>query len=331
MMDRRTFNSGVAVGFVAVPLAIQAEQAANAFRIGVLSLATVDNTTLATLMIEGLKRRGYVVGRSIEVEERVADGKVDRLPALAAELVDLKVDLIFAGHTSAIRAARDITKTIPIVMAFSGDDPVENGFVASLTHPGGNITGVTTIVRDLVPKMIELLGDAVPRLITRVAILMNPSRPEHVEYVRVAQAVRPRGMQLQVVEAGRPDQYDSAFAAMTQQHAEGLVILPDVVFTKDSGRLAELALLHRLPSIYVYKPFVIAGGLMAYGPDLYQALDLATQYVDKIIKGENPSELPVQQPTRFKLAINLKTSKSLGLTLPRELLLRADVNDVIRQ
>ena len=329
MMDRRTLLGWVALGFMAMPRAAEAQQATRVFRIGVLSLATVDKNTLAALMIEGLNKRGYAVGRDIAVEERIADGRVDRLPALAAELVRLKVDLIFAGHTSAIRAARDATRSIPIVMAFSGDDPVQNGFVASLARPGGNVTGVTTIVRDLVPKMIELLRDTMPGL-SQVAVLTNPSRPEHGEYVRIARATLPRGMQLHVVEAAQLDQYDAAFATMTKLHAEALLILGDVVFTRDSARLAELALSHRLPSVYLYKPFVAAGGLMAYGPDLYQTLDLATQYVDKIIKGADPANLPVQQPTIFKLAINLKAAKALGLTIPQSLVLRVNPNDVIQ-
>ncbi|WP_286504052.1 ABC transporter substrate-binding protein [Variovorax davisae] len=323
------FIGGVAFDVVAVPFVAEAQQPPKVHRIGVLSLATFDNTTLAAVIIEGLARRGHVIGRNLEVEERFADGKVDRLPALAADLVRLRVDLIVAGHTSAIRAARDVTATIPIVMAFSGDDPVQSGFVASLARPGGNVTGVTTVARDLVPKTIELLRDAVSGLV-RVAILTNPIRPEHLAYVRIAHAVRPPGMQLHVVEAGRPDQYDAAFAAMALQRAEGVLILGDVMFTRDAGRLAELALRHRLPSVYLYKPFVVAGGLMAYGPDLYQMLDLATQYVDKIIKGADPAELPVQQPTTFKLAINLKTAKALGLTIPPSLRRRADADDVIQ-
>ncbi|HEY3179715.1 MAG TPA: ABC transporter substrate-binding protein [Casimicrobiaceae bacterium] len=328
-MPRRTvFALGLilSVWSMALSLAAEAQQAGRVYRIGVLSLTTFQNTTLATVMIEGLGRLGYVVGRNIVVEDKFADGKVERLPALAAELVRLKVDVIVAGAAVSIRAARDATTTIPIVMAFSGEDPVKSGFVTSLSRPGGNITGVTAVARDLAPKTIELLRDAVPGL-TRLAVLTNPSRPEHAEYVRLIQAVRPQGMQLQVLEAAGPDQYDAAFAAMTEQHAEGLVILGDVMFTRDSRRLAELALLHKLPSVYLWKAFVLAGGLMTYGPDLRQLLDLATQYIDKILKGAKPGELPVQQPTTFKLAINIKTAKALGLTIPQSLLQRAD--DVI--
>src|SRR5262245_7977491 len=203
-------------------LAAEAQRTAKVYRIGVISLSSFvlskDKTTLGAVVTEGLRKRGYVVGRNVFVDERVAEGKVDRLPALAAELVRLKVDVIVAGSTDSIRAARDATSTIPIVMAFSGDDPVRSGFVTSLAHPGGNVTGVTSIARDLAPKTIELLRDAAPGL-ARLAILTNPSRLEHAEYVRVAEAVRPQGMQLQVLEAEprRPDQYDAAFAAMSSQ------------------------------------------------------------------------------------------------------------------
>jgi len=299
-----------------------ARRADRLYRIGVLSLTSFDGTTLAEVMEKGLGRRGYVVGRDILIEDKFADGKVDRLPALAAELVGLKVDLIVAGSVVAIRAAHNATTTIPIVMAFSGEDPVKSGFVQSLGRPGGNVTGVTAVARDLAPKTLELLRDVVPGLV-RIAVLTNPARPEHAEYLRVVQAVRPQGVQLQVLAAAEPDQYGAAFAAMAQQHAEGLVIFGDVMFTRDSERLAELARLHKLPSVYLHKAFAVAGGLMSYGPDLRLLLDLAADYVDKILKGTNPEALPVQQPTTFKLAINMKTAKALGLTIPPSLRLRA--------
>jgi len=311
------------VGSMTLPPAARAQPAGRIYRIGVLSLTSFEGTTLGKVMAEGLGRRGYVVGRNIVIEDKLADGNPDRLPALAAELVRLKVDLIVAGSAVATRAAQGATTTIPIVMAFSGEDPVQAGFVTSLGRPGGNVTGVTAIARDLTPKTLEMLRDAVPGL-ARVAILTNPARPEHAEYLRIIQAVRPQGMQLQVMEAERPDQYGAAFAAMTRQHADGLVIFGDVMFTRDSERLAELARSHALPSVYLHKAFVSAGGLMTYGPDLRRLLDLATDYVDKILKGENPGALPVQQPTTFKLIINMKTAKAIGLKIPQSLLHRAD-------
>lgn len=324
MLRKAILALALVLGVWSITVALaEAQQAGRVYKIGVLSLTTFEGTTLAKVMTEGLGRRGYVVGQNVVIEDKFADGKVDRLPALAAELVGLKVDVIVAGAAVAIRAAHDATTTIPIVMAFSGEDPVKSGFVTSLGRPGGNVTGVTAVARDLAPKTLELLRDAVPGL-TRVAILTNPARPEHAEYMRIVQAVRPQGMQLQVLEAAGPDQYDAAFEAMTQQHAEGLVIFGDVMFTRDSERLAELARLHALPSVYLHKSFVVAGGLMTYGPDLRQLLDLATEYIDKILKGADPDALPVQQPTTFKLAINIKTAKAIGLTIPQSLLLRAD-------
>jgi putative tryptophan/tyrosine transport system substrate-binding protein len=210
------------------------------------------------------------------------------------------------------------------VMSFVGNDPVEEGFVTSLSRPGGNVTGVTAAARDLAPKTLDVLRDAVPGL-TRLAVLTNPARPEHAEYMRILQEVRPQRLELQVLEVRNPDQYDAAFAAMTKQRAEGLVILSDIMFTRDSKRLAALALSHKLPSVYLWKVFPREGGLMSYGPDLRQLLDLGTEYVDKILKGAKPGDLPVQQPTSFKLVINTETAKALGLTIPQSVLQRADV------
>ena len=321
-MDRRTFVCSASGALLVTAFPAVAQHSAKVYRIGVLSLTEFKKMTLGKALIETLATRGYVLGQNIVIEERIAEGKVERLPVLAAELVQLKVDLIVAGPAVAIRAAHNATTKIPIVMAFSGDDPVKSGFVASLARPGGNVTGVTAQARDLAPKCMELLRDAVPG-ITRVAVLTNSLRPEHVEYVKMMQAGRPHGLQLQPVEAGGPDQYQSAFAAMTKEHADAVIILGDVMFTRDSGRLAELAVAHRLPSIYIFEEFVLAGGLLAYGPDEQQLLDLASQYIEKILKGANPAELPVAQPTKFHLAINKKTARALGLTIPHPLLLRA--------
>jgi putative ABC transport system substrate-binding protein len=321
-MQRRTFVSTVAGALLTVGLPVLAQPPAKVYRIGVLSVTAFNKETLGKVLIEPLSIRGYVLGRNIVFEERVAEDE-GRLPALAAELVELKVDLIVAGPAAAIRAAHEATTSIPIVMAFSGDDPVKSGFVTSLAHPGGNVTGVTAQARDLAPKWMELLRDAAPA-IARVAVLTNSARPEHAEYVKMIQARQPFDLQLQLTEARGPDQYASAFTAMTKARADAVIILGDVMFTRDSAMLAELAMAHRLPSIYVFKPFVLAGGLLAYGPDEGQLLDLATQYIDKILKGVSPADLPVEQPTKFILAINQKTAKALGLAIPRSMLLRAD-------
>jgi putative ABC transport system substrate-binding protein len=216
-----------ALVILAAPLAAGAQPPGKVYRIGVLGLTTFSNTTLGAVLTAELGRRGYVVGRDILMEERLAEGKLDRLPALAAELIRLKVDVIVAGPTDAIRAARGATTTIPIVIAFSGDDPVESGFVTSLARPGGNITGVTALARDLPPKMMDVLRDAVPE-IPRIAVMADPARPEHAAYLSTMRAVRPRGVQLQAVEARGPDQYAAAFAAMTRDQAQGLIILGEV-------------------------------------------------------------------------------------------------------
>lgn len=322
-MDRRTFVSTSAGALLITTFRAKAQPAAKVYRVGVLSLTAFNNTTLGTVLIEPLRARGYVVGQNIVFEERTAEGKVDRLPLLAAELARLKLDVIVAGPAVAIRAAHDATKTTPIVMAFSADDPVKSGFVTTLPRPGGNVTGVTAQGRELGPKHIEVLRDAVPR-ITRFAVLTNPLRPEHPEYISMMQAGRPLGVELQPAEARGPDQYESAFVAMTKGHADAVIILGDVMFTRDSRQLAELAIVHRLPSIYVYRAFVLAGGLLAYGPDEKELIDLAAQYVDKILKGADPGELAVMQPTTFRLAVNQKTATALGITIPQSILARAD-------
>jgi putative ABC transport system substrate-binding protein len=310
-----------------VPLFVRAQPATKVIRIGTLVLTSLGNVTLAEFVGEALAKRGYAIGRGVVFVERNAEGRPDRLPALAGELVRLNVDVIVAGAAPAIRAAHDATSKIPVVMAFSGDDPVKAGFVASLGRPGGNVTGVTALARDLMPKMLEKLRDAAPG-ISRVAVLANPSRPEHAAYLNTMQATPPPGMQLQPFEAAGPEQLEAAFNAMTKAHVEGLVILGDVMFTRDSARLAELALSHRLPSVYLFSAYVQAGGLLAYGPSEPELLDLAADYVDKILKGSNPAEMPVQQPTKFDLEINMKTAKALGLAIPQAL--QQQAREVIR-
>jgi len=271
-----------------------------------------------------LARLGYVVGGNLEFEQRFAGGKVETLPSLAAELVALKVDVIVAVSPSAIRAARDATTTIPIVMAFSGEDPVRGGLIASLARPGGNITGMTAIPSLLAPKWFQLLQDAVPG-INRIAILRRPNRLDHVEQIDVMQAAaRADGIRLQTVEVRDLEQYGPAFEEMARQRAEGVIILSGPEFTQHLAPLAELAALHRLPSLWQFREFVVAGGLLSYGPNIQELSARAAVFVDKILKGANPGQLPVQQPTRFELAINLKTARALGLAIPQSLLLRAD-------
>lgn len=321
-MNRRTLLRAVAAGVLA-PLANARAPTGKLFHIGTLSLSWARDSSLGAVLGPALVTRGYVVGRDVMFEERSADGDASRLSSLAAELVALKVDIIVAGPVAAIRAARDATRTIPIVMAFSGDDPVKSGFVADLAHPGGNVTGITAQARDLAPKWMELLHDAVPG-ISRIAVLTNSLRPEHAEYLSAMMSRRPEGIELHDVKVRGPDEYAAAFGAMTKLRADGLIILGDVIFTRDARRLAALAMAHRLPSIFLFREFTLAGGLLSYGPDEWQLIELAADYVDKILNGSSPAQLPVHRPTRFHLAINLKSAKQLGIVIPRFIVLRAD-------
>ena len=307
---------------------VEAQPAAKIFRIGYLHPATAQDPGGAfSALKQALIGLGYS-DRNVKFEERFADGKLERLPTLAAELVTLRVDVIVAVSPSAIRAARDATATIPIVMAFSGDDPVKAGFVASLARPGGNITGMTSLTSELAPKWIELVVDALPG-IQRIAVLGSPIRPDHKEQADIMRAAaRSHGIRIEVVEARDLEQYGTAFDNMTRQRAEAVIILSGPEFAQNLGRLAELAAMHRLPSLWQYRDFVVAGGLLSYGPSIPDLSARAAVFVDKIFKGANPGELPVQQPTRFDLTINLKTAKALGLTIPQSLLLRA--NEVIQ-
>ena len=307
---------------------VEAQPAAKIFRIGYLHPATAQDPGGAfSALKQALIGLGYS-DRNVKFEERFADGKLERLPTLAAELVTLRVDVIVAVSPSAIRAARDATATIPIVMAFSGDDPVKAGFVASLARPGGNITGMTSLTSELAPKWIELVVDALPG-IQRIAVLGSPIRPDHKEQADIMRAAaRSHGIRIEVVEARDLEQYGTAFDNMTRQRAEAVIILSGPEFAQNLGRLAELAAMHRLPSLWQYRDFVVAGGLLSYGPSIPDLSARAAVFVDKILKGANPGELPVQQPTRFDLTINLKTAKALGLTIPQSLLLRA--NEVIQ-
>jgi putative tryptophan/tyrosine transport system substrate-binding protein len=325
VVSRRAFVKFVVGGCVFVRSTVRAQQSGRVYRIGYLHPASASDPGQAFAALRhALAEMGYERGRNIRFEERWGNGKLETLPALAAELVALNVDVIVAVSPSAIRAAHQATKAIPIVMAFSGDDPVKAGFVTSLARPGGNVTGMTSITSDLAPKWIELLQDAVPGT-RRIAVVRSPLRPDHAEQVEVMQgAARPRGIRLQVLEVLDPQEYGTAFNAMTQQHADGVIILSGAEFAQNLQRFADLALMHRLPSLWQYREFVVAGGLLAYGPSIPGLSARAAVFVDAILKGAKPAELPVQQPTKFDLAINLKTAKGLAVTISDSLRLRAD-------
>jgi putative ABC transport system substrate-binding protein len=272
---------------------------------------------------QGLRELGYVEGKNIVIEMRNVESKVDRLPELAAELVRLRVDLIVALEPPATLAAKDATKTIPIVMR-STDDPVEAGFVASLARPSGNITGVSSVSSELYGKRLELLKEVIPRL-SRVAVLWNPDFPAApVNFKEMETAAKPFGLHLQSMEAQRPGDFASAFKTATAKHAQAVITLRNPLIVSERKRIVDLAIKSRLPVIYDDRDFVEAGGLMSYGTNLVDLYRRAATYVDKILKGAKPADLPVEQPTKFELIINLKAAQQIGLTIPPNVLARAD-------
>ena len=306
------------------PLPAEAQQAPKIARIGYLGgISAVPQIHEAFL--QGLQDLGYVVGRNVVIEYRDPEGKYERLPVLAAELVALKVDVIVCSGTPMALAAKQATRTIPIV--FVAVDPVTSGLVSSLARPGGNLTGLASLIPDLVGKCLELLNQAVPR-VNRVAVLWLPGalgeRTEKNMLTGADEAARALGVQLQFVEARRPADLDRAFSEMTKAHAGALAVLPSIILVRERRRLVDLAAKNRLPAIYTQTEFVDARGLMFYGPNTADLHRRAAAYVDKILKGAKPADLPIEQPTKFELLINLKTAKALGLPIPPSLLARAD-------
>ena len=261
-------------------------------------------------------------GQNIAIEFRWAEGEYDRLPGLAADLVRLKVNVLVAGSQAAIQAAKRATETIPIVMVAA--DPLAAGFVASLARPGGHITGLSMMSAELIGKQLALLKEVVPK-VSRVALLGNPDNPGTVPMVRSAQdAARALGVRLHALEARRPGEIDQAFAAMTRERADALIVLLDVMFAEHTARIAELAAKHRLPAVHGSHDYAEAGGLMVYGSSFDERYRRAATFVDKILKGAKPADLPIEQPTKFELAINLRAAKALGLKIPQAVLQRAD-------
>ena len=308
------------------PVAASAQQAAKIARIGYLATNLAAGPHLREAFLQGLRDLGYVEGRNVVIEYRDAEGKLERLPALAAELVALKVDVIVAASTLAALAAKQATRTLPIVFAAAGD-PVASGLVTSLARPGGNVTGLSILAPELVGKCLELLKQAVPG-VSRVAVLWQPGalgeRTEKDMLKEAEVAARALGVRLQFVEARGPADFDRAFSDMTRARAGALTVLASVMFFSERRRLVDLAAKNRLPAVYPLREFVDAGGLMSYGPNVADLFRRAATYVDKILKGAKPADLPVEQPTKFELVINLKTAKALGLTIPPSLLARAD-------
>jgi len=319
-MERRTFVAMVGGGLLAGPLAAGAQQAGKVYHLGVLSYFTHDELqgSLETFR-EALRQQGYVEGRNVAFEVRTASGRLEALPELAAQLVRRKVDVILAIAPLAIRAARQATSTIPIVMTFG--DPA---MFDSLARPGGNVTGVAALAAELAGKQVELMKEALPRG-SRFAVLRNPDQPVHVAKLKQAEDVaRALAVRLVVVDARSAEDFDAAFHKIASERVEGLIVFADGIFRSNRKRLVELASQLRLPAVYGLDGFVQAGGLMEYVPDSVEAFRRAASFVDRIFKGASPATLPVEQPTRFELLINLKTAKALGLTIPSSLLQRAD-------
>src|SRR5712691_812921 len=314
------------LSLLAMPLATDAQQATTVHRIGrLLSGSSASDRHLVEAFQQGLRDLGYVEGQNLVIEWRWAEGSQERLPDLAAELVRLQVEVIVAGGSNVIRAAQHATRTIPIVMAGTSD-AVAAGFVASLAHPGGNITGLSDLSAALPGKRLELLKETVPQS-ARIAVLADPDAPTYESTMNnLTVAARALGLQLHVVELRRADELDTAFAAMTQERADALLVIGDAqLLNRQRARVvADLAAQHRLPAMYGWREYVDAGLLMSYGPSQLDMQRRTAVYVDKILKGAKPADLPVEQPTKFELIINLKAAKALGLTIPPSLLLQAD-------
>ena len=326
MTTRRAFLGTLAGGLLAAPLAAGAQQAAKVYRIGLLGGSPPNSPGGRRAwegFFQGMRELGYIEGQNILVEGRFYGDHTERLPALAAELVRLNVDVIVAGTAPAPEAAQRATSTIPIVMATHAD-PIGSGLVASLAKPGKNVTGVSTVGPELVGKRLQLLKEVIPG-ISRVAVLSNPTDTAQALLLRDAQgAARSLNMRLQVLEARAPSDFAGAFSAMTKERARGVIVLTSSMFYAERTRIAELAVRSRLPAIYSVKEYAEAGGLMAYGVNLGESFRRAATYVDRILKGARPADLPVEQPTTFELVINLKAAKALGLAIPQSLLARAD-------
>ncbi len=315
----------LALALLVAPLTAEAQQATKVHRIGRLypGSPTEPNPNLEAFR-QGLRDLGYVEGQNLVIEYRYAEDRDDRLADLAAELVRLKVDVIVTVAASATRAVQHATRTIPIVMA-GGSDPVGDGLVASLARPGGNTTGTSNLTVELPGKRLELLKETVPQS-ARIAVLANPAAETYASAMNnLTVAARALGLQLHVVELRRADELDAAFAAMTRAGADALIVVGEPLLLDSlRGRTVDLAAKHRLPAMYSWKELVVAGGLMSYGPSLPDMHRRLASYVDKILKGAKPGDLPVEQPTKFELVINLKTAQALGLTIPPTFLFQAD-------
>jgi putative ABC transport system substrate-binding protein len=324
-MDRRAFLGTLAGGLLAAPLAAEGQQGTRVPRVGYLSPLTASvDASRSEAFRQGLRELGYIEGRNIMVEYRFADGHLDRLPALAGELVGLNVDVIIAAGGGLIgRAVKGATGTIPIVMT-NVEDPIASGLVVSLARPGRNVTGLSALIPELSAKRLEIVKEMVSTL-SRVAVLWNSAYPEKATEFRQTQAAgKALGIRIQSLEAQSANEIDNALDAATRARVGALLILPDPLTNTYQARIVKLAAKRRLPTMFTQRPPVGAGGLMSYGASYADLFRRAATYVDKILKGAKPADLPVEQPTKFELVINLRTAKALGLTIPPSLLQRAD-------
>ena len=323
-MDRRRFIGVVTVSLLAAPHAAQAQQAGKVRRIGYLDQGSAArNRPYFEAFRQGLRDLGWVEGQNIVIDVRFAEGKTDQLPALAAELVRLKVDVIVTSTTPAALAAKQATPTIPIVMTWAAD-PVGSGLVASLARPGGNITGWTGQSVELRAKYLELLKEAVPAAV-RIGVLWNPANQVHRPSMKLIEAAAQKlKVELHPVGVQDPNEIESTFSALVGKRVEALVVFPDGMFLAQTPLIIALAARNRLPAMYGSRQEAEAGGLMAYGANLSDMHRRGAFFVDKVLKGAKPADLPVEQPTKFEFVINLKTGKALGLTIPQSLLQRAD-------
>jgi putative ABC transport system substrate-binding protein len=323
-MDRRAFIGTLTGGLLAAPLAAEAQQAGKMARIAVLGATRPEDLPQWEGFRQGLRERGYVDGQNIAIDYRWAQGRFERLPALAAELAGLKPTVIVAFVTQSSVAARKATSTIPIVMVAVAD-PIGAGLVPSLARPGGNVTGNSSVSVEVTGKSLELLKEVAPER-RRVAILWNPANAVFQnQMVKEAEAASRRlGLQVQIIAARDASEIDKAFQLMTRERAEALAVLSDPTFIAARTQIVALAVKGRLPSVSGNRQYADTGGLMSYGPNFYELYRGAADYVDKILKGAKPGDLPIEQPTKFELIINLRTAKALGLTIPPSLLQRAD-------
>jgi putative ABC transport system substrate-binding protein len=323
-MNRRAFITLLGAAAAAWPLPLRAQQRGKMWRVGFIGGASHATAfDIVAGFVQGMRELGYVEGKDLTIEWRFADGNYERFPEIAAEFVRLKVDAIVLGTPAAIRPVQQATTTIPIVMAYS-TDPVGNGFVASLARPGGNITGLASSLDDVIPKQIELLATVVPSL-SGLGLLTNPGNPNTLPVLKSAQATTQKaGFSLVSVEARTPGEIESAFATLTDKRVGAVIVVADGFFNTQRPQIAELALRNRLPTMFAQREYAQSGGLMSYGESLHEFFRRAAPFVDKILKGAKPSDLPIEQPTLFKLVINRKTADALGIAIPPQLYIFAD-------